>query len=264
MSPGRARRTSEASTRIGVRPRGRAGRSQHHVRRRDELAVRIAAYPPADDGRAGRDGADTKLRAGKIEGDQAGLAQPPRGGVHVAHHRRPGRGIVVGGVDAGDLHAVVDEVGDERRVRRRLRGQRDHDARRAAAPRRTQRGEGVLGEQCPSGVEVDRRRLPGPGDVVAAGEAAQHVEDSVERGEDMRLHPPQRRETEPGQRVLQVAHVVATHRQVVDEVAHALAPQWWRVGERVREVRLEGQRRAAQGLHGPQRAGRGPVAADAK
>ncbi len=142
----------------GRRVAGRGG-GEDHGGRLDHRSVGVATRVPTRRGGTGRDRVGAQLGPGEVERDQATHAVPARGGADVAHHRRPGRRVVVGAVDACDLHAVADQVGDQRRVGGRLRRQRHHDPGRPVPRRRSQDGDRVLGQHRAPGVEVDRRRL---------------------------------------------------------------------------------------------------------
>ena len=261
-SPARARRASAAS--IGTAAVGgvRGRRRQHHRGGLDHVAERIAPGMPPRRGRTGLDRVDAQLRAREVERDEASLALAPRGGMDVPDHRGPCVAIVVRAVDARELHAAVDEIPDQPGIGGGLRGQRDHDARRAVPGRRAEDRDGLLRQHGTSGVEVDRWRLADVRRNRPAREAVEHVQHRIERREDVRLHPPERREPQARERVLHVAHVVPPHGEVVEQVAQALAAHRRGTGQCLGELGLEDERRPAQLLDGAQGARGSDVAAD--
>jgi hypothetical protein len=63
-----------------------------------------------------------------------------------------------------------------------------------------------------------RRRLPR-----ALRQTVKDIHDRIDRGQDVRLSPPQRRQTQSGQSGLQGAEVVAAQNKIVQEVAGAVS-----------------------------------------
>lgn len=62
----------------------------------------------------------------------------------------------------------------------------------------------------------------------------------------MRLHPPERAQSEPAKRALQLADVMPPYGELVQQIEGALAQLRRGVLERLDELTLDGQRRATQ------------------
>jgi len=161
--------------------------------------------------------ASTKFRATQVHQHPHSAASAASGAPHRAGHCRPGRGVVVGAVDAGDVHARCDQRLDQRLVAGRLAGQRDHDAHPPRSRRRTEQRLGMAGEQGLAAVDaaglVLLVRRP-----FAAGQPVQDAQHLVEIGHHMSLGPTQRRHADPAQTLLQRSQVKAPQGELVSEV----------------------------------------------
>jgi hypothetical protein len=184
---------------------------------------RVADRAPFQDLRPERDGPGAQLRAGKIAGQQAAPAGIALRLAQVPDHALPDLRAVVRTIDPHDLHAGLDQAADDAGVVGRLARHRHHDPRAPPRARGTEDPVGVLGQECVTGVELDRR---GCRHVRRHRPREKFVEDLLDRMQgrhDMRFHAAQRTEAQSRQVILQHAHVVAAHREVVNEVAGTIA-----------------------------------------
>ena len=221
-------------------------RDEAHARRFGHASDRVADRPPLRDRGPGLDRPGAQLGSGEIEGHRAAHAGLALGPAQVPDHALPDLRMVVGAVDAHDLHAGLHQVADQHRLLGGLARHRHHDARPAAAARGTEDGVGVLGEQGIAGIEHDRRR---PRDLVGdrlMAEREEHLEDRLQRCHDVRFHAAQRAQPQLAELVLQFAHVVPADGEVVDQVVGALAHRRRRRFDLGGEFLLGGQRRAAK------------------
>ena len=93
-------------------------RDEPHARGLRHASDRIAHRPPLRDRRPGLDRPGAKLGPGEVEGQRAALAGLALGAAQVLDHSLPDLGAVVRAVDAHDFHAGLDQVADQRRLRR--------------------------------------------------------------------------------------------------------------------------------------------------
>jgi hypothetical protein len=198
-------------------------RDEAYARRLGHASHRIARRPPLGDGGSGLNCTSAKLGSGKVERQCAALARFAFGSAQVFDHSLPDLGAVVGAIDAHDFHACFDQVLDQRGLFRRFARHRHHDPRPPAATRRPEDGVCVLGEQRVAGVEHDWRWLCNLARNRLIAEREERLEYRLQRGHHVRFHATQRAQAQAGQLVLQLAHVMPAHGEVVDEVVGALA-----------------------------------------
>ena len=221
-------------------------RDEPHARGLRHASDRIAHRSPLRHRRSRLDRAGAKLGPGKIEGQCAALAGLALGPAQVLDHSLPDLGAVVGAVDAHDFHAGLDQVADQRRLIGRFAGHRHHDPRLPATARGSEDRVRVRGEQRVAGIERDRRRRGNLGRNRLIAEREEHLEHRLQRGHHVRFHAAQRAQAQSGELVLQLAHVVPAHGEVVDEVVGALTHRGRRGVELGGELLLGRQRRTAQ------------------
>lgn len=130
-------------------------------------------------------------------------------------HTLPVLGTVVGAVDAGDVHAVLDHALHHGSVCGCLRGQGDHDPARVLLGLRAEQVRGVPGQQVRAVGDLERRRLRVG---VGGNEPGQGADEGVEAGHDVVLGPAQGREALSGEVGLELADVVAAQLGVVDQI----------------------------------------------
>jgi hypothetical protein len=127
-----------------------------------------------------------QLRSTQIHEDADGAPDGFCGTAYVARHRFPFRCTVMGAVDAGDIHACIDQLADQAIISGGLGWQRDHDAHCSSRRRLAEQGGGVLLQQFAAALDTDgffcRMRLPGK-----RLEAMQDSEHLVEIGEHIRF-----------------------------------------------------------------------------
>ncbi len=186
---------------------------------------------------AGGDLPGAHLRAGEVHGDldlPAGLAG---GGVDVVDHALPHVRAVVGAVDAGQLHAGVDEPTDQVEVVPGLGGQGDHDAGVRLVGGVAEEVGGVV-------LEDVVRQGEGVADLdvgvlqrlaVVGGE---HVAGRLEAGQDGGLGRRQAGGADGRQAALHRADVVLAQLRVVDEVDRAVPVVLGDAGNGLRRPRL--------------------------
>jgi len=218
-----------------------------HCRRRD-LAQRIARRTPLDHALAGRDRPGPELGSRQVEGNLARQAEFLFRGAQMFDYPRPDLLIVVGTVDAHDVHALRQQIGDERGIVGRLARHGDHHPRLAVSGCRAEDRCGMFRQDRFAAIESDRgrffrllrHRLP-----VDQVQGAQHV---GKRGHDMRLGAPQRTESQLAQLTLQIAIVALPHGQVMHQVAGAVPQRGRDFLQRFGKLALQQQRFLAQPL----------------
>ena len=123
----------------------------------------------------------------------------------------------MGAVDADDLGAAADKIGDEVRVVGRLARQRDENAARPSRRRRPEHLGGIGLKPRLAAEELAFGRRPGHG-LPGPGEGGERHGDGVERGQHPPLEAPERRDAERHQPALQEAEVAVPHGEVLGEV----------------------------------------------
>ena len=171
--------------------------------------------------RLGDAGGDAHLGAREVDLDGDMPPEIGRRGPHVGRHRNPVVRRVVGGVDAHGVsaggHQPPRDVGVLGGARRQG-GQHAHPAverRRAEDPARAQLDQAITSAQNLGG----RWQRP----VAAASQRRQRRPDRVELRADPGLGAPERRQAEEDEILLQVVEIVATQRQVANQVGRARA-----------------------------------------
>jgi len=131
-------------------------RAQAEQRRRRDRPPGVSPGPDLEHRRATGDGAGAQLGTRQIHED----THPPPGTARLltypSGHGDPGGGIVVGTVDAGDVHAAVHKTRHQGIVDRRLARQRHHDAPRPRLVRRTEKTVRVAHQQRRAALGADR------------------------------------------------------------------------------------------------------------
>ncbi len=202
--------------------RGEATVKQAQAPGPDGKAEFVAQRPQLEHGGAGRQRAGADLGAAQVHEDldlalcAFGRAPHPPG------HGFPGGGVVVGAVDAGHIHAGLDQAAHHGEVGCGLAGQGDHDAHAAVVRHRAQQGQTVAAQQRRARDAAHRLfgravlpRLP--------GQAVQDAQHLVHIGQHMRFGPAQRGHAQPGQPGLQLAQIGGAQGQKVHQVAGAVA-----------------------------------------
>ena len=221
-------------------------RDEPHARRRRHASERVASRPPPCDRGPGLDGAGAQLGSGQVEGQGAALAGLALGLMQTLDHSLPDRGVVVGAVDAHDLHAGLDEIADQRRLVGGFARHRHHDPGRPATPCGSEDRIGMRRQQFVTAAEGDRRRCRNFGRNRLLTERAERLLHRLQRSHHVRLHAPERAQAESGKLALQLADVEAADRKIVNEVVGARAHRGRRGVELDGELLLGRQRCATQ------------------
>ena len=221
-------------------------RDEPHARRLGHAADRVAQRPPFRDRRPGLDRPGAQLGSGEVEGDCAALAGLALGAAQVLDHPLPDLGL-----SCAQLMRMTSMPASTRsRISAGWSAASPGIVTMirvaASAARGTEDRVGVLGEQRVAGVEHDRRRPGDRGRHRLVAEREEHLQHRLQRCHDVRLHAAQRAQAQPGKLVLQLAHVVPAHGEVVDEVVGALAHRRRRRVELGGELLLGRQRRPPQ------------------
>ena len=166
------------------------------------------------------DASGAQLRTAEVRLDGALAPDDLLGTPQVGRHLPPCRRVVVGAIDAHEVHARPQQVLDEPHVLGSGARHGHHDADQAIARCRTEQSSRVIPQQQPAAAEVDgRMRLLGgrhPGQGLETGD------DRIEPGNDVRLEDAERRKPERMQVVLQAADVALAEAQVMKQVAGAV------------------------------------------
>lgn len=142
----------------------------------------------------------------------------------------------MGAVDAGEVHAGVDEVGDKAGVDRRMTGERHHDPRAPVLRSPAEEDGGVLpegGGRAGGCVEGAGRG----GDVAAEGRV-DHGEHRLEVPHHVGLHAAEGGQPERAEPALQLLEIPRAQLDVVDQVGGAGAMAGMHPADPIRGARL--------------------------
>jgi hypothetical protein len=134
------------------------------------------------------------------------------------NHPQPGRGVVMGAIDAHAVHALQDQVVNKEVIISSLTRHCDHDPDAPSRGPGSQQGFGVFGQQPLTSWEIEnssllRRRPPG-----AIDEKVQNSQNRIDRGQDMRLGPPEGGKSHRCKPELKRAEVAAAEGKIMEEV----------------------------------------------
>ena len=182
----------------GFAPRRAAG-VQHHRRGFEKGAAAVASRLEADHAVVERDWAGAQLLSREVHQYLAGTPGFLFRLADEIGHLAPALRRVVRAVDAGGVHAALDQFPDELVVRGRLAGQRHHEAHRAVLRRVAQQPSGqlvqvggALGKVVGGGLDLLRFGA-------LAGQRLQRLDDGLQIREYMLLGASQRRQAEGGE-----------------------------------------------------------------
>ena len=195
----------------GVGVSREAGHKRGHSRL-DRHASQISLGSQFHHSRPVGERAGPHLGSGQVHRHLAGPVDVGGGLAHVEGHSFPYGRVVVGAVDAGDVHPCSDEVANQGVVVGGLGRKGHHDARHPARGAGTEEGVGVVVEGGAALLEGQRGRSEDGRPIFQPGP---HCFDG---GQHVSLAAPQGGETPLGQPALEVTDVALAQRQVMDEV----------------------------------------------
>ena len=142
---------------------------------------------------------------------------------------------VVRAVDAHAVHALLEKIADQGVVVSGFAGHGHHD-RDAARRRGSQHRFGVSLQQPLAGRKIDGFQRAGHDFLLRIAESLENVEHRLNRRQHVRLRATERGQAGGGQLRLETTQIMASKRQIVQEVARAQLMMWMDVLQQIRRI----------------------------